>query len=230
MVFLVFTNKSFKSSIQAKTYYTNAHLNYFHSEFPAILSDHSYYMQPNSTAEHIATLYRFCAQSMHYPDASWLNEEYLEKLYLLLDTLQGEEFKIQLQASIHSSDDFLEDLQVEHTRLFINGVPHVAAPPYGSVYIDKSLRGQYSESILQHYRESGYSIKPGADLPDSLIHQLEFLSNLAKDQNQEGEREFLTKFFLPWFPQFASRVKEEAVHPFYQVIISLIDFFTKEEE
>lgn len=187
-------------------------------------------MQTQSSAEHIATIYRFCAQSMQYPGNDWFDDQYIDKLYLLLDALEGEEQKSLLQKSLSKSSDILEDLQVEHTRLFINGVPHVAAPPYGSVYIDKSLQGKYSDNILNFYKKSGYTVKSGADLPDSLVHQLEFLSFLAKDHNHEAEKEFLSTFFLPWFTQFSLRVKEEAEHPFYHIIISLIDFFTKEEE
>ncbi|MFT5698088.1 MAG: TorA maturation chaperone TorD [Desulforhopalus sp.] len=187
-------------------------------------------MQNNSPAEHVATLYRFCAQSMQYPNGDWFNDQYRERLFLLLTTLGGGDQSLKLKEAFDNSTDLLEDLQVEYTRLFINGVPHVAAPPYGSIYVDKSLRGQYSDKILHYYNKSGYGLKVGADLPDSLIHQLEFLSFIVKEQNREGEIEFLTLFFLPWFPVFATRVKEEAQHPFYRTIISLIDFFTKEEE
>jgi len=187
-------------------------------------------MHNQSPAEHVATLYRFCAQSMQYPDASWFNDQYREKLQLLLSTLGADDQCKALEKSFTQSSDILEDLQVEHTRLFINGVPHVAAPPYASVYMEKTLRGPYSDKILHFYNTSGYDLKAGADLPDSIIHQLEFLSFIVGDQNKEGEIEFLSQFFLPWFPVFATRVKEEAQHPFYPIIISLIDFFTKEEE
>lgn len=134
-----------------------------------------------------------------------------------------------MQAEFSVSKDILEDLQVEYTRLFINGVPHVVAPPYASVYLDKTLRGKYSDKILTYYRSLGYTLAENADLPDSLIHQLEFLSFLAEDNNQPGEEEFLACFFLPWFSIFASKVKEEAQHPLYRTIISFIDFFAKED-
>ncbi len=186
-------------------------------------------MQKNSPTDHIATLYRFCAQSMQYPESAWFSEKYLESLYGLLDALGGQEEKETLQEAFRKSQDILEDLQIEYTRLFINGVPHVAAPPYGSVYLEKTLRGKYSDSILKYYRSLGYNLTENADLPDSLIHQLEFLSFLAEDKNNAGEEEFLAHFFLPWYPVFASKVKEEAQHPFYRIIISFIDFFTKEE-
>ena len=187
-------------------------------------------MHNQSPAEHVATLYRFCAQSMQYPNASWFTDQYREKLQLLLATLGADDQSKALEKSFTQSSDIIEDLQIEHTRLFINGVPHVAAPPYASVYMEKTLRGPYSDKILHFYNTSGYDLKAGADLPDSIIHQLEFLSFIVGDQNSEGEIEFLSQFFLPWFPVFATRVKEEAQHPFYPIIISLIDFFTKEEE
>ncbi len=186
-------------------------------------------MQNTSATDHIATLYRFCAQSMQYPDPEWFSELYLSSLYKLLDALDGVEEKAALQAAFNRSNNILEDLQVEYTRLFINGVPHVAAPPYGSVYLEKTLKGKYSEQILMYYRSLGYKLRQDADLPDSIIHQLEFLSFLAEDNNREHEEEFLARFFLPWFSIFASIVKKEAQHPFYRTIISFIDFFTKEE-
>jgi TorA maturation chaperone TorD len=167
---------------------------------------------------------------MQYPDPEWFSENYLSSLYGLLDALGGSSEKETLQAAFNGSKDVLEDLQIEHTRLFINGVPHVAAPPYGSVYLDKTLRGKYSDDILLYYRALGYDLTAHADLPDSLIHQLEFLSLLAEDENREKEEEFLARFFLPWYPLFAARVKEDAQHPFYRIIISFIDFFTQEEE
>ena len=187
-------------------------------------------MPKESASAHVATLYRFCAQSMQYPDPQWFSESYLSSLYKLLDALGGETDKKLLQVAFARSTDVLEELQVEYTRLFINGVPHVAAPPYGSVYMNKTLRGKYSEDILYYYRSLGYDLVARADLPDSLIHQLEFLSFLAEDRNREAEEEFLARFFIPWYPLFAARVKEDAKHPFYQIIISFIDFFTQEEE
>jgi len=187
-------------------------------------------MVDSCSSAHIATIYRFCAQSMHYPDPSWLTEQYFHSLYNLLDVLEGFNEKKELASALAGSKDYLEDLQVEFTRLFINGVPHVTAPPYGSVYLEKSLQGKYAENVLNYYRSLGYTLSEHSDLPDNIIHQLEFLSFLAEDKNQQGEEEFLSKFFLPWYTTFSKLVKKESQHPFYHVIISIIDFFTKEEK
>lgn len=181
-------------------------------------------------ADHIGTLFRFCAQSLHYPDPEWFTNDYLNSLYLLLDTLEAEQERESIRRAIATSSDPLEDLQIEYTRLFINGVPHVVAPPYGSVYIDRALQGQHTEKTLRFYRDHGFTLKDSADLPDHIVHQLEFLALLAENNDIQTSNTFLQTIFLPWFPKFETRVRQEAKHPFYSVIMQLIDYLTKEDD
>lgn len=181
-------------------------------------------------AEHIGTLYRFCAHSLSYPTSRWFTEAYLESFYHLLDLLEADEEKQAIRLAIKASDDPIEELQVEYTRLFINGAPHVAAPPYGSVYIDRGLQGQHAEKTLLFYRKHGFELKNSAELPDHIVHQLEFLALLAEKQDLEASRDFLQSIFLPWFSLFLARVLEEARHPLYRVIVQLIDYLTKEDD
>lgn len=185
---------------------------------------------PQDTTNPLSTIFRFCAQSMHYPEKNWLTQEYYTGLFQLLKELGAESEKEVINATITNSVDFLEELQIEHTRLFINSTPHVIAPPYGSVYRNHSLAGKYAEDIHLFYREQGYDIPEHGDFPDSLIHQLEFLSFITKEKQKSIRKRFLLRFFSPWFGEFSTRVRAEAKLPFYPVIISLIDFFTKEEE
>lgn len=167
---------------------------------------------------------------MKYPEPDWFNDQYLEGLYSLLDTLGGEEEKAAVVEVTDCSPEAIEKLQIEYTRLFINGVPHVIAPPYGSVYIDKSLQGQHAGKTLEFYAAHGYVLKDDADLPDHIIHQLEFLSLLAEEGDGEAEAQFLNALFRPWFTKFYARVKQDSHHPFYSVIVQLIDYLTKEED
>lgn len=187
-------------------------------------------MNDSPTTQHVSLLYRFLAQSMQYPDSSWLTEQYLETLNHLLESLGGDTEKQQLSDAVAIDEKTLEDLQIEYTRLFINGVPHVVAPPYGSVYLEKTLRGKYSERIVQFYNEHGFVLTQQSDLPDSVIHQLEFLSLITEEGDKETERNFLEKYFLVWYPAFSELVRNNTTHPFYLIILTLIDFFTKEEQ
>jgi len=178
----------------------------------------------------ISLLYRFLAQCLKFPEQSWFTEEFKAMFFSMLEQLEAAAESEDLKAFINESDDPIEALQIEYTRLFINGVPHVVAPPYGSVYLDKSLQGIHASKTLAYYREKGCDMAEGSDLPDHIVHELEFLSHLAEDGDLAGEKEFLENYFLTWFPDFKDRVLSEAHHPYYRLVITMIDYFTKEEE
>lgn len=188
--------------------------------------------QPASNEQYkdISLLYRFLAQSLKFPEHSWFTDDYKTMFFSMLDQLEANTESEALRVFFSQTDDFIEDLQIEYTRLFINGVPHVVAPPYGSVYLDKSLQGLHASKTLTYYREKGCDMAEGSDLPDHIVHELEFLSHLAEDGDLAGEKEFLQNYFLAWFPAFRNRVLSEAHHPYYRLVITMIDYFTKEEE
>ncbi|MFV0438174.1 MAG: molecular chaperone [Desulfopila sp.] len=181
-------------------------------------------------SRHLGVLFRFCAQSMRYPQPDWYTTSYQKSLLELLNTLEGEDEHRALADFFANSTDSLEELQIEHTRLFINGIPHVLAPPYGSVYIDRSLQGQQSEKTLRFYRQQGYLLKAQSDLCDHIVPQLEFLALLAEKHDLATANTFLRTIFLPWFSKFAARVRQEANGPFYPIIVQLIDYLTMEDD
>jgi TorA maturation chaperone TorD len=121
-------------------------------------------------------------------------------------------------------------VQIEHTRLFINAIPHVAAAPYASVHYkgDGTLYGAIAEQTKKFYRSKGFTLARENDLPDHLVYELEFLALLAKE-DPDGQREFLYSLFTPWFDIFRNKVLREAHHPYYRIVVNLIDFFTREE-
>lgn len=185
---------------------------------------------PADNLRTIAGLYRLCALSMRFPEKRWFTRDYLTCLFELLEKIGGTGQKRELEQAIVLSDLHLESLQVEYTRLFINANPHVVAPPYASVYLDRSLQGHYTGKILSFYTSRGFAMDEGSDLPDHIVHQLEFLALLAESGDQNSEAEFLTKLFLPWFRVFLPRVVQESQHPFYRIVVQIIDYFTKEED
>jgi putative dimethyl sulfoxide reductase chaperone len=187
-------------------------------------------MSDSAASQDIASLYRFMAQCMQYPDPQWMNDDFFRVFYSLLGSLEAIEEGTEIRQALQNSVDPIEDLQIEYTRLFITGVPHVIAPPYASVYMDKALQGSFALRTLTFYREKGFAMETNADLPDYLVHELEFLSLLTQEEDFDGEEEFLSKLFRPWYKQFCPRVAEQTRHPYYRVVVTLIDFFTKEEK
>ena len=168
---------------------------------------------------------------MEFPSASRLDDAYWTALFALLDSVKWQDASDELRRLRAQDTAFLESLQVEYTRLFINAFPQVLAPPYGSVYLsdDGMLYGQSAVLTKQFYRERGFDLPGEADLPDHLTLELEFLAILAAAGEEADEALFLRRHFRPWFPCFRARVLTEVHHPFYRVLVNLIDFFTREE-
>jgi putative dimethyl sulfoxide reductase chaperone len=186
-------------------------------------------MEPTSPAAgSMDDIYRFLALSMRYPESSWLGDQYLVWLFGLLGGVGLTEEAGALHQRL-ACGKWLHKLQVEHTRLFINGLPHTAAPPYGSVYLSGSLYGPSTERTRSFYRDNGYELAAGDEVPDSLERELEFLALLHQEGHSEEEGFFLRGHFRPWFGSFKQKVEEEASHPFYPAVVKLIDFFTREE-
>ena len=188
-----------------------------------------------SHADHtdlIANTYRFLALTMRYPEpASYSPDFFALCLQLLAHTGMDQE-KLALARWLETEHPArIDELRQEYTRLFINGVPTVVAPPFASVYMDEgSLQSRTTERTRDWYRSKGYDIIDPAVPADFICYELEFLSELARAGCWSEEAEFLRTLFRPWFVQFQQRVLEESGHPFYRMSMRLIDFFTKEEQ
>lgn len=176
-------------------------------------------------------IFRFLALSMKYPGSDSFDKDYFAALRTLLEGLGWHEDVGKLDSFIADDINFVETLQVEYTRLFINAVPHVIAPPYGSVYMrgEGTIMNRSTELIREYYRQRGFELASGNEIADHIVCELEFLSLLAESGKTKEEESFLNKFFRPWFGKFHDRIIEGADLHFYIVVVSLIDFFTKEE-
>ena len=185
---------------------------------------------PSSAPIEMADVYRFLAAAMRYPQLSWKGAGYFSTLYSFLNDL-GWEDDYKALCDLIDHPDWLESLQEEHTRLFINATPHVIAPPYGSVYSsgNPQINGPTTGLTRNFYQERGYDLANEHDLPDSLTSELEFLALLSEENYPDDEERFLRTLFRPWFELFRDKVLEAAQCPYYKILVRLIDFFTKEE-
>ncbi|MDA3969840.1 MAG: molecular chaperone TorD family protein [Desulfobulbaceae bacterium] len=176
-------------------------------------------------SEQLSQVFNFLAQATRYPQAEWFNADFLAVLHSFLAQLEVEADEVDLPLEV--TPQFLEDVQVDYTRLFINGHPKVIAPPYGSMYIDGSLNDTTADVTRKFYREHGFDTTTN-EFPDHLTTELEFLS-LQFKEDEAVAHEFIEKLFLPWFVTFRDIVLAEAKTGYIQVVIELIDFFTKKE-
>ncbi|MGQ9510111.1 MAG: TorD/DmsD family molecular chaperone [Thermodesulfobacteriota bacterium] len=196
-------------------------------------------------------IYNILSLCYTYPDenvGNWIiNGEWIDDLREFLCFLTEEDFEnylLNFQKFISQNNrDLLLELAREYTRLFINAFPHVVAPPYASVYMEKNGRifGRTASEVLQFYHQNGFTIKEDLkDLPDHIAHEFEFLAILtAKEAETSGidrvrleeiQIEFFSRFILPWINSFCERIYKESRSLFYRSLAQLTKEFISLEK
>lgn len=178
-----------------------------------------------------AAFYSFLAQSFRYPDQTWLREPYFDLLENILLNLDLNNDALGLRKSYCDNQEGLEQLQIEYTRLFINATPSVVAPPYSSVYLDQegNLYGPSAVWVKQFYQQHGFDLAGEGDIPDHLVLELDFLALLIDEHQEDVAEQFLNDHLRKWFPRFKERILNGSSNKFYSTLLTLVDFFTREE-
>lgn len=178
-----------------------------------------------------ATIYCFLAQSFRYPDQEWLCSPYFDLLENIMQHLDIDNDAPGLRQSYCANPEGLEELQIEYTRLFINAIPAVIAPPYSSVYLDQegNLYGPSAVWAQKFYHQEGFELSGEGDIPDHLVLELDFLALLLDEDQDDEAEQFLREHFRKWFPLFRERVLNSSTNTFYSTLLTLVDFFTREE-
>ncbi|MDD2582912.1 MAG: molecular chaperone TorD family protein [Desulfuromonadaceae bacterium] len=185
----------------------------------------------NSKSNNHADFYGFLAQSFRYPEQAWLGEPYFDLLDSIVQNLDLDNDTLGLRQTYCANQEGLEILQIEYTRLFINATPSVIAPPYSSVYLDQegNLYGPSAVWVRRFYQQNGFELAGDADIPDHLALELEFIALLIDEHQEEVAEQFLNEHFRRWFPLFRARVLSGSTNKFYSTLLTLVDFFTREE-
>lgn len=176
---------------------------------------------PTSANRQLADIYHFLAQAMRYPERDWFEEKFLTLYANLLQGL-GWETEAWPNGGL-VTEAYLQELQIEYTRLFITGAPQVIAPPYASAILDGVMQGPLTSQTRRYYWQHGYALA-SAEFADHLVVELDFLATLA-GQGVSCEP-FLAELFRPWFGVFKEKVWGGTSNPYYQTTVRLIDFFT----
>lgn len=191
--------------------------------------------QEDVSANHAATLrslYSVLALTVRYPAPDFMGDQLFDSLEALLSSLKWEKELDLLRNWLAGSPDPVDELRTAYTGLFITSAPRTTIPPYASIYMDGdgTLQGRTTELTRDYYRQQGFDLADESEPADHLATELDFLAALAGEARFEEEARFLRTLFRPWFARFYEQFMREARHPFYQVSIQLIDFFTKEEQ
>jgi TorA maturation chaperone TorD len=140
----------------------------------------------------------------------------------------AEELRKALDAINLASEQELEDLLWEYTRLFI-GPYRLPCPPLESVYTSpKRLMMQDSyEEVREFYNRIGIEVGSANIMPDHIGAELNFLSVLSSrmmDKPEESSTyekladEFLADHLQNWVPGFAADMEQAAETPLYKAL------------
>lgn len=107
-------------------------------------------------------------------------------------------------------------LQEEYVRLFINSLPEIPCPPYGSFYLEGTLMGR--STVLLRNLQLEYGLESD-ELADHVAVELEFLgllTRLEKEARQvQQDQAYVLGHFQKWIPSFLKRVEQHDVTGFY---------------
>ncbi len=141
------------------------------------------------------------------------------------------------QITNDGGDNFLNDLILEYTRLFIGPGKHIS--PYESVYRDNedALWSETTVEVKRFIESSGLEYSCNwSGLPDHIGVELELMQRLtcyekeawAREDDKETairclefERKFVDEHLSQWVPVFCDKVKEETRTAFYGEIAEL---------
>jgi len=106
----------------------------------------------------------------------------------------------------------LDQWQAEHTRLFINGYPKTACPPYGSIHRHDRMEGPICDELRSLYQRAG--LAPVQEVPpDYLGTLLEFAAWLHEQETGEARGlldELRDRHLAGWLPDYADCLQRES--------------------
>lgn len=167
--------------------------------------------------------YRLLTQGYREPD---------RELFETIEDSANDLYDFDLERLASAMPESVETARVDFAKLFV-GPFEMRAPPYGSVYLDRTDRvmTESTRDVRAAYRREGLEVT--LDEPaDHLAAELEFLYVLvvtegeALDSGDEDaaiqyldrQYEFLSEHLGRWVSEFAAEVREHAETEFYWVL------------
>ncbi len=141
----------------------------------------------------------------------------LSRLFTYPEKPPGPEDLDWLEGGDFVSED-LTELQAEYVRLFINALPEVPCPPYGSFYLEGTLMGQSTVDMNKLYLSHGFE---PVEMADHVAVELEFLAYLARLSVEDSGRddfELLFDHVRGWAAEFLDRLDEHSRLGFYKAV------------
>lgn len=189
--------------------------------------------------------YKLLAACFYEPDRElFIQEEVCENLATLLADcgFEGAALAAQnMQKAVEKSNP--EEMMVDYAYLFV-GPFELAAPPYGSVYLEerRRLMGDSTMAVKKMYSAAGLSLEI-KEAPDHIALELEFLHYLSlrevetADEGNDDQAEsfalmgseFMQRYLAPWMPAFCKKIRENTDNDFYVSLADCLEQFIASE-
>ncbi|MGD2272939.1 MAG: molecular chaperone TorD family protein [Desulfobacterales bacterium] len=189
-------------------------------------------------------VYRLLADCFHLPDEN-LKQNWV-RLSSTIDMFCEEAAKYALvkKKDLDGMDD-LESLKIDYARLFV-GPYTLAAPPYGSVYLEgkRLVMGNSTVDAQKRYCNAGLNIaEEFKEAPDHIAVELEFMyflifkeieaaghSNMEAFDNYLREQQAFLEIHLgDWQSEFTEKVIANSATEFYKALAKTTNIFIKQD-
>ncbi len=186
-----------------------------------------------------AQTYKFLAALYSYETLPAIAKSIKDKSFL--DGLSGDSNGFKLLKNFvkeaEKNNNLLEDLEVEHTALFV--LPKfVRGRPYESFYLDpkQKVGAGITITVSEFYKKAGAEFTSNIDeLADYIAIELEFMHFLCikerdswKASNKENaigylyfERNFLKEHLGKWYRQFCEDISKDATSDFFRGVTEI---------
>lgn len=128
----------------------------------------------------------------------------------------------RMRAALDASSE--DDVLWEYRRLFV-GPARKAAPPWGSVYLDKDqvIFGVSTLDLRQWMREVGIAKTAEDGDPEDHIGRMLLLMSWLSENKPEALPAFLQDHLLTWAPHFLQLVSRETESDFFAALAQLCE-------
>ncbi|SHG65805.1 Nitrate reductase delta subunit [Thermosyntropha lipolytica DSM 11003] len=169
---------------------------------------------------------------LRYPERKMWQENRSD-LDVLLDWAEREGLPVEsIKGYVQDEEKLLADIEIDFTRLFINGVPTAKAHPFAGWYRgDKIVFGETDREMLAFYSRYGFIYDEDSKLPaDHILVELEFLA-LMLEEYQHNPDDFYIKgikeilgHMKQWVPDFIRSIKNHAQTDFYKEVAGMLEY------
>ncbi len=168
------------------------------------------------------------------------NNEVFSTLELAMGNLIPESSEIVGRLQEAAKQSTAQELLIEYTRLFI-GPFKTLVPPYSSLYFGSdTLMSDETVRVVDFYRKAGLKFdQETKEVPDHIAIETEFLYWLIHNEMKaldsgnrdralslwENQREFFSKHYKKWVPEFCTRVATETNNEYFKLLSECLGKF-----